>query len=510
MNVMKKIFCLSLVAILGALSLSCSKSDAGDKGKDPISKYEFPPYSKIVTPGCTKESYAKNLLDIKLKVKLEGAGGTSSPWADIGMSIATSAGKTIGTKSAEALMSYIFGSSQSDQTAAALREISEQLDEMNKKLDDIRQLADDIMKKLQEIEFNQMNSAYSEQFYRHFADICNTNMRYYNKLRSDMSEEELWDVLSEWAKLTIDGSPAPDSFSRIYDIIRNFSYTYNGHPCNVLSVFDACVFQTTPFESEGYDTRDQFRASLAAGMATAALLSSLYFCLDGDEYLLDRIVEQLDWLDAFLRLGKEPTDTDVNAVIRDNDNVICQIMDARLKLPKDAVYKRESINGSGWHKGTDMAFLDGDVDITKSRNSQFTMDELKAIQQFFYPGSGRDVSVDVLPILDAYGLVLPKDWITSTPHLLYKEFEGGYLNRGYNPNKREWKPAIHIGMYWPGSDLSLYSGDHGVDVEYGGDSSHEGFGGSYTEFKLLHGFAIPLPDKIDMMLALGVDKMERY
>ena len=505
---MKKILFLSLAAILGALSLSCSKFDVGNNIKDPDSKYEFPPYYKIVPPGCTNESYANNLLDLRFDLQLNGADETSSPWVDLGISIATSAAKTIGTKSGEALMEYILGP-KPDPTATALREISEQLNDMNKTLNDIRQLADHIMEKLQEIEFNQMNSAYSEQFYRHFSDICNTNIRYYNRLRPDMSEEEMWDVLSEWAGLTIDGSPAPDSFSRIYDIIRNFSHTYEGHPCNVLSVFDACVFLTTPFESEGYDTRDQFRASLATGMSTAALLSSLYFCLNGDEHKLDNIADQLDWLDAFLRLGKEPTDIDINAVVRDNDNIICQIMNARFKLPKqDVVYVRESINGTGWHKGTDMVFLDGDVDITKSRNSQFTMDELKTIQQFFYPGSDRDVSVDVLPILDAYGLVLPKDWVTTRPYLLYKEFEGGSLNRKYNPNKRRWDPPITIVLY-TNTTLYLYSGDNGVDVEYGGDSSHEGFGGSFTEFKLLHGFSIQLP-RSNMILALGVDKMERY
>lgn len=506
---MKRVIRFSLVIILGALSLSCSKSDP-DKKEQPEPVYEFPPYSKVIPPGCTNESYAGKMLDIGVMLPIRaGEGESSSPWVDIGISLAKSAASTIGSKSGEAIMSYIFGT-KPDPTATALQKISEQLNEMNKKLDDIRQLADDIMEKLQEIEFNQMNSAYTEQFYRHFSDICKTNLRYYNKLRPDMEMEEIEDVIREWGKLTVDGSPAPDSFSRIYDIIRNFQYTYDGKQCNLLSVFDACVFQTTPFEAEGYDTRDQFRATLAAGMACTAFLSALYFSFDADEYMLDEIVDELDWLEAFLRSGKEPGDRSYNAVIRDEDNIICQLMNARFKLPKkDGVYVRETISGTGWHEGTDLAFLDGDSDISKLKNSQFTLDELTTIQQFFYPGSGRAAEDDVLKILDAYGLVLPAEWLTiKATKLIHREFGPFELIRKYHPNHHRWESGIYILLHLDYS-YRIYEGEMEDDMEFGGDTEIWYSAGSYTKVKLHEGFSIKLPSEV-LLLAVGIDKMQRY
>lgn len=412
----KLIFC-GLAALMMAVTVSsCKKDDQPEHREVDTIQLEdvfrnTPGYQVAMTNGSTPDSYAGNLL---MNGNLESSNGLTFAWAGLGVQIlngvAYQFGSQLMAKAFPAISDAIFGKGdQQDagmQALKALDEIRGQLNVIDSKLDQIAALANEIMSKLEDMEFNQMYQ-YFYDFNGKVREMDLSCSECFNKMRPDMSEEELKAIVLKWGDEIVSGNQAPRAFVNMCGAAGEFQYKYGGQLLNLFATYDLFVYQTTPFESDGYDTRDTFRAAFAAKMANAAILSSLYYYYTEQEANLNGLDDYLQKLQKFF------VDCGGAAVTRNTDKLICQIKGAQFEMPLDALYAKDYVSVSEWAYSSDLPFYDGNR--LSGKENQLSDTEMKAISKY-YAGTKAFSGLNnksLLSIFEAHGVKLPTEYING-------------------------------------------------------------------------------------------------
>lgn len=384
---MKKSLSSFFVLSLCFISFSCHKIDDEPPTRQ---QREVPEYHAIITNGCSAESKAKTLIKTeKLKV-----GSSVFSWENIGIQVVNGAMQSIGFNIADGaiseIQSYMFGP---DATSQALREIIGQLTVINQKLDDLLLLAEETFRAIDEVQYNLMRKGYND-FNSHLRSLYLTNRDFLNNISADTPVETLKDIVMEWGSKSINGNYAPIAFSNLVGEMYDFDYLYAGYHRNLFAVYDMIVYHNTPFAYDGYDLRDQFRASLACEMMQGAMLSALYYCFTNQQSSLDALKLDIEDVLKYLETGGNP-------VKRDSTRLICQLDGAQFILNADALRKRTAINGVSISV-YDLPFETGAAGSKYGRDDEFTRQELNLILQYF--GGDKNKFYD---ILRERGLIFP-------------------------------------------------------------------------------------------------------
>ncbi len=162
-----------------------------------------------------------------------------------------------------------------------------------------------------------------------------THFNSYNKYLKQGNKEAAKAVLNEWAVQDAGDFKAPYAVLHFLESTIMPCYS-NGK--DITNIYDYWVFNTTPWEHEGYDKRDALRCGDIVVGFTGYMLARAYFEQEG---LVDHTttLKNLDNdFKEFLSFYKERS-----KVERHNDRIVCQIKDANIVFHKD-IFIRDMFN----------------------------------------------------------------------------------------------------------------------------------------------------------------------
>lgn len=411
---MKRAF-LSLVALVAILS-SCNPDQPDQK----VPEFEWdsnlaiPEYHAIITDGCDTTNTAISTMDMPYVDPRGGA--VNSFWADLGITILDKASDlvlySLKAEASAKLRDFFFGS---DQTSVRLDQIMEELTVIKEQMNTLLNKAEETLQKIDEVQYNQMHDGYVD-FQVKISTMTALNNEFSDKFREDMTNEEIAEVMKAWGDRVINGSNAPYVLTSLATQLSNFSYLYNGKMRNLFAVYDMIVYHNTPWENQGYDIRDMFRAATAAEIARTIYMTALYFTVTDSPSSLNNVQQCAQWFSDFFS-------TSGNPVTRRTDRAVCQLKGAQFILQADALYEHKSWTGSCWMNGDQTTFADGVLssspDVSKTKESQFTDDEIKTVVGY-YKNLGKGMEYTILNCLEEGGLNVPDQY--KTPYTLDDQY----------------------------------------------------------------------------------------
>lgn len=405
----KYLFAFLVIALLVLIGTSCSEEDS-----PVVPPYEWntelpiPPYNAIITNGCDpyNDIIYKKPFSYPAEFPEQGEDNFVGIWANIGEFIlkgtATSILNTLNKPLMNKLSTFFFGE---DENTKRFNQIMNQLNEINHKMDLLLEKAEKTLRKIDELQYNQMHDGYVD-FNNNLAVLTSLNDEFYNKLKEDMTEEELCEIMNKWGDRVVNGNSAPYAMKALAQKLSDFSYLYDGQDRNLFAVYDMIVFHNTPWETMGYDLRDMFRAALAFEFARTAYMTTLYFTVNKSEVSINNVQKTTEWLIKYFS-------TQGNAVTRRTDKVVCQLEGAHFIADADALHEHTSWTGSCWMNSEQTAFAQGNLssspDVSKMKQSQLTQSEVSAITTY-YKGVGKGKKYTLLHCLAEGGMKVKEDY----------------------------------------------------------------------------------------------------
>ncbi len=242
-------------------------------------------------------------------------------------------GRTAVTYGCNALFKEIFGSEESKQMEAIMSAI----EDVNHHLAELTELF-----------HNTTYEKYlNDRSNNYVSPLMNYTSDYYTLLKNcDGSEEAIRKIVVEWGDGTVGGNKACVEYQNFIDFLTKTVVEHK----NLYQIYDLYVFNTTPWEHQGYEFREGLRSCDLAVISENALMAALYYRVkegyddaSREEFLakIDRFVNEY----AQFAAG--------NAVERHDDLAVCQIKDAHFAMKKELVvrdyYRKPWFpNGSEW------------------------------------------------------------------------------------------------------------------------------------------------------------------
>lgn len=205
-------------------------------------------------------------------------------------------------------------SKQVDAIQGQLTGISNQLVEI---LDELTDISEDV-----KVIRDMMAAKIYTDYRKDLIAISNLNMEYYEQVEDAAYDTaRLTQILEAWAKESVNGSSARLAAKNLADLLVDGSMS-SADPCKI---YDMIVFNTLPWESQGYDLRDEFRAADALILLRGLQLSYMYYLYTNNESMATSIANTTNKLAKYY---------ETHPVVRSNDMAICQIRGAHVKLSK--------------------------------------------------------------------------------------------------------------------------------------------------------------------------------
>lgn len=334
---MKRIAFISLALFaVAALAVSCDGKDDPEEPQSEITPFNWTEngstkpveISEIAGPdiGSSKESqsFISNEY-VRDKRLVQTDNGFS--WAAAGTSLLSGCFSGLGSFAVNKALNALFPADDDMQACIKkLDEVLEKLDDIDKKIDGITQAAGQIYDKLDEMELNQMYTAWN-QIDQKIASLSRANAMCFSRLRAasydQKSDNEMMEIIKEWATSVVGGYSVYLAVENIADEIFHFSQKYNGAYLNYFSAFDLNVYNSLPWEAMGYIYREQYRAEVAAELARGFYLLGFYYAA---YEATDNLRSLKTCVQSFEELFKE------NEVKYHNDVAVCQISGAHFIL----------------------------------------------------------------------------------------------------------------------------------------------------------------------------------
>lgn len=224
--------------------------------------------------------------------------------------------KNVESKAASAVLNALFGSSQST-TIDQLQNINDQLEKTH-----------DFAKELD-----------SKVAFMNYADRMAKRIKYYENLNNSTRDifkkvleyrndtVQVAKILNDWNNdEKINGEMPALATQSFMDFLAS-DYTGSHEP--MPAIYDAYIFETTPWEHLGYDNRENLRLADISLVATAYALNKIYYRFQGNSC---SIMEQT--LDKAFEKFCNVYEAEEYQVVRHNTEAICQIRNAHVVFKK--------------------------------------------------------------------------------------------------------------------------------------------------------------------------------
>ena len=306
---------------------------------------------------------------------------------------------------------------------------------------------------------NERNKSY-------IAPLKNYSYEYFLRLQNcDGSEEAIKDIVTKWASGYVEGNPAYIQFQNFVDFLTGSIVEQK----TLYQIYDLYVFNTFPWEEQGYAFREGIRSGDLAVISQNALLATMYYTVaDGyDDATRDKLIDHVqDFLDQYKSFS------DAYPVVRHDGYAICQIKDAHVIMKKEIVhrdyYKKPWFpNGTEWdNEHNESAWVVGYGDTSYNCGQTYDMclspKEIKAMVKY-YEGQPSITCFDDILVKEA-GLEFPSD-AAGKKHIMLCQSD--FYTEGY-----EYDDYY---IYTPeavASDSSLSIGRQNIGIAY---LEHYGF-----------------------------------
>lgn len=229
------------------------------------------------------------------------------------------AGKTIATTFAE------------DPVAKELAVLSNDLTKVKGMVSELKTAVND----------NDVASYYNDHMWKYYS--LATNGRFLGKYLEFLNEGDLesaYGIAEEWEKQKLDcGDPAL-AVTKMMNFIPQFK---TGGQMNIVQMYDYWVFQTTPWEHQGYQKREQLRLADITMCASGYILALAHYKHQYDiaqeannKVKMAALEINMDELNAaFKGFIDFYDDKDIASFPRHDDKIICQIKGANIVFNKD-------------------------------------------------------------------------------------------------------------------------------------------------------------------------------
>lgn len=343
---------------------------------------------------------------------------------DIGKWALTTLINTTGSKSAAMLFDYLFTSKESG-------EMKEVMDKLNEIEDQLKNLITLYHNTTYETYINQRSTLISDLYTGQNECITRLSTEF-KKSAEERDNNKIKEVIDKWANSNISGNQAVHQFKNVINVIINSRI----EQATLYDVYDTYVYNTTAWESQGYDFRETLRNVDISIITMNALMSALHYTLRDDLTETEQNSLIKDIKDVYERYVNYYNN---HKVVRHNDLAICQIQGLHFKMPIKLEYKDYKNNmywftpGTEWTDNSAKKIVYGpDVDNTFSHS--LTIDEYNKLVSFY---NGKYSSmVDVLkneagitnPVSDFDGhcvLIIQADTYQMPVSGAYKYFATG-------------------------------------------------------------------------------------
>lgn len=298
-----------------------------------------------------------------------------------------------------------------DTIQAQLSTITNQLNEVCEQLRDIDATVVEIR--------NVLTAQVYLNYRRDLIAINNLNKEYFEEVEGAVYDTvRLRETLDRWATETVNGNPSRLAAKNLADLLYDGSMT-SADPCKV---YDMIAYNTIPWESQGYDLRDEFRAADALIILRGLQLSYMYYLLHDNHSMAQEVANTASNLAKYY---------DYHSVVRHNDVAICQIRGAHLKLNKKikdissfSLKSSDYINGrqmmAAHAYGADIN-VPSETQIVNYANQLFSQKEIDAICTF-YQSIGESNKSFLSVLCDDAGLELPEINRSSDIYMMTQDF----------------------------------------------------------------------------------------
>ena len=310
-----------------------------------------------------------------------------------------------------------------DSLLSKVTEIDRQMNEITTQLANIT----DLINNLQLLEVQSPYQALRARM----ISLNDYNDYYLSRLRMvEDDSAQYYAILKQWAENNVNGSQAIVEASSFTNYITTFVLLQNNNsPISLCSIFDMLVYNSVPWESLGYDMREQFRLTYAMVALQSLELAYMYDLSTHNTYHASSIVSCMKNVNDFF---------DKNTVDRQtNRNVaVCQIKGAHIKINRTS----SVFNINGFTLRDDNQWLNSDqmlacfaygkdgspidmpttVEIGSFKQTLPTSAELTAIANY-YKGSSYAKTHTLLGILAEVARVTVPENLTYNVYLPTQE-----------------------------------------------------------------------------------------
>lgn len=340
----------------------------------------------IPAAGADTTMYAKRAL---LKRPLLKANATESfTWTGLGYDILCGAGGMLKDyakgKAKSALTDFvnglIFGKS-TDPKMVKLNEILQNLDNIQKQLDGMQTTMNEVQKKIDEQAFNDFRRDLDEILNMEY-EYRNHTLRYYLQLEKATDEDEQRRIITEWATTNVSGNQTCEQGFNFLNKFVQFKRKYLAHDLTVFDLYDLVAFDNFAWESEGYDAREQFRATTAADVTLGMTMSYMYFCLNSENEYADKCVTAIEKVKEYY---------DANQ-LKKSKRAVCQIEGAYLTFDRENFWMEHQgmdFASSTWCNSDKSLFnpyndhIASDSEIAEIKKSQLTESEFGILLSYY-------------------------------------------------------------------------------------------------------------------------------
>ncbi len=286
------------------------------------------------------------------------------------------------------------------------------------------------------------------------------NLRAYTDFYGYLSKGDsvkAFSALEDWAEKSDLGINGPTS---TYVYMNMLAQKDNSQGMNMAQIYDYWVFQTTPWEHQGYQKREQLRAADLGVAMTGYLLAQAYYSR------VDKPSSQtmIDIMNESFRIMKDYYDK-YGKVEHHDDKIVCQIKDAHIVFDK-SVTKHDLTNFPWYNPIKEWHFSNSDLNKLMfgpvRPENQMTSDEATNI--FNYYNSNPDSIYTFKDILDDAGFEPDVAYATNVPNVMilytganYKS-DGKTFERNYdfyynkammmNESKSPIRDDFRVGRMW--------------------------------------------------------------
>ncbi len=307
--------------------------------------FDEPNYNANATQSMDKEEVNVNdtvfVNDFKFNYDNMGTTSADQYVADIdfGFSKPQSAGTTRSVVAAVTALDVLkavgtaVASGASAYKALAADPVVVQLENVTNELKAVKSM----IAELKEAEVNrEVAGYYNQRMWNYYS--FETNGRYLSEFLMFLRKNDVqsaYDIADNWAKQKFDCGEAVKGIKDMMEYIPTFT---TGGTMNLVQLYDYWVFQTTPWEHEGYQKREQLRLADISICTSGYILARAHY-----EHQLATATREADKSDA--RIGIEYLDKAFKNFSefykknyefpRHDDKLICQIKNANIVFNKD-------------------------------------------------------------------------------------------------------------------------------------------------------------------------------